>query len=113
MARKFTLTVFVLLLLFSNANSAGAGSIKIIRFWAEYDYGYALVDYINDTMETYQGGVTIQCAAVDSGNKEIGTNQRSLSSEIRPGFQTTMEIPVTLHGADLKSMRCTLIEKKD
>ena len=111
MKRDFLFAIVLFCLLVFTLANASAGSIKIIRFWAEFDYAYALVDYINDTMNTYEGGVTISCVALNSENKEIGNNQRSFSASIRPGFQRTMEIPVRLHGEEMKSMSCHLIER--
>ena len=111
MKKAFMFAFILCWLLVVTLARASAGSIKIVRFWTEFDYAYALVDYLNDSMNTYENGVTINCAALDSENKRIGTNQRNLSASIRPGFQRTIEIPVRLHGEEMKSMTCNVIEK--
>ena len=72
MARKLTLSaIFILFFLLISINTSSAGSIKVIRSWSEYDYGYALINYVNDTMFTYKGGVTVRCVALDPENNRI------------------------------------------
>ncbi len=98
-------------ILLSNAQ----GEIKIDRVWAEYDYGYALVSYTNDSNKTFWQAVTIQCTAKGQGGKKLNTNTRSFfvhnHGPIAPGFTGTLKIPVRLHGAELQSMSCRVRER--
>ena len=85
------------------------GVVLVDRVWSSHDYGYALVTFKNQTSKTYNR-VTIRCTALGESGKKLGINSRSFFSHerglIEPGFEGTVEVPVALHGADLKSMSC-------
>ena len=107
-------SILMVVVIITIVGSANAGSLEIDRVWTEYDSGYALITYTNDTDATYKA-VTIKCVALDSLNKKINSNKRSFYAHeygpITPGFSDTLKIPVDLNGLDMESMNCNARER--
>jgi hypothetical protein len=93
---------------------SSSSSLNIDRVWSSGDFGYALVTYDNNSSSTFER-VTIKCVALDSVVDKIAVNSRSFFAfehgPIRPGFSDTVEIPVSLEGATMCSMRCRCSER--
>ncbi|MDY6987948.1 MAG: hypothetical protein SWQ30_07805 [Thermodesulfobacteriota bacterium] len=93
---------------------SSSSSLHTDRVWSSNDFGYALVTYTNNSSKTFES-VTIKCVALDSAGNKLAVNSRSFLAleygPIRPGFSDTIEIPVSLEGATMSSMRCRCLER--
>ncbi|MEA2627449.1 MAG: hypothetical protein QOD06_3494 [Candidatus Binatota bacterium] len=70
-------------------------------------FARALVRFENRTGKTLQGTV-IRCFAIGPGGTEIGSEERSVSTDatLRPGYVGHVEVPVALKGADPRLFSC-------
>jgi len=88
------------------------GTITVDRVWEEFDYGNALVSYVNDSGRTFGSVVTIQCVALNASGGKVNQNTRSFFARevgpIAPGYTGTVSIPVSLNGDHVASMQCDI-----
>ena len=103
---------FILLIAYSTNAFA---EIEVDRIWTQGDWGMALVTYTNKTGKAINTA-TIKCIAIGKGKKKLGVQERIFSVHLRgsplePGFSDTVEVPVDLHGAKMKSMECSFRER--
>ena len=70
-------------------------------------YARALVRFENRTGKTLQGTV-VRCYAIGPGGAEIGSEERSVSTDatLRPGYVGHVEVPVLLRGAEPRLFSC-------
>lgn len=88
------------------------GTITVERVYEEYGFQRTVVSYKNDTATTFRNQVAIECVALDKAGKKINVNDRVFFAHeqgpIAPGFEGTLNIPVSLNGAKSHSASCRI-----
>lgn len=83
--------------------------LVISNMYPKNDFIYVLVEYENDTDQTYET-MTIKCEALDRNDKVIGSNQQSISLTkpelIKPGFKTSKRIAIQISDQKVHSVSC-------
>lgn len=89
-------------------SSVHAG-LAISNMYPQKDYIYVMVEYENDTAQTYQI-MTIKCDALDRNENVIGSNQKSISppneDQIKPGYKTSTRIAIQISDQKANSVSC-------
>lgn len=105
---KNLLYVMVLMISVFGPVTVYAG-LAINNMYEKNDYFYVVVEYENDTDQTYKT-ITIKCDALDRNDEVIGSNQKSISPPreglIKPGFKSSTRIPIQVSDQKIHSVSC-------